>query len=182
MLKKNKITNWILEISFFFTLLFISSILYYPLSLNIIFNHQVVASVLLQSQNREYRLLKQTKGIEVSYFIQQKKILRQLASKPKAVEWLNTVKNAFIKPSIPLKGIKNRQISKKQFTQYFQKITDLIWTLKYKNPNFQLDPCKKTIAKLQLDKNTHLDICVARPLGLAKLAPLLKDLQRNPSL
>lgn len=175
MLRQNK-TYWFVEILFFLKFFFIVSIVYHPQPLNLIFSHQVVASVILKSQNIKYQFFKKTEGDKVTYFIQQNKFTRNLASEQK-MQWIKKTVYLFANSPSKLTKIKSIEVTEQQFLQYFQTIKTLIWTLKYKNPNFELTKCKKTIAKLQLDKKTHLDICTARPLGLAKLSPLLKQLQ-----
>lgn len=160
MSKKKKRLYFIEEILFFLKIFLIAGVLYYPPKLNRFFKKTIVASILLKKQNKEYRLLKKIEEKTVTYFIEQKIVNRSLASKNK-----------------PLKDkiFFRKKISAKVFNKKFNKIKNLIWTLKYQKPNFQLDKCKKIIAHLQTDANTSVDICFLRPRGLKRLAALLKN-------
>ncbi|MBE8162669.1 MAG: hypothetical protein HAW63_01615 [Bdellovibrionaceae bacterium] len=175
MLKQNKVFYY-REVSFFLKHFLIASILYYPLSLDILFSQQVVASVKLSSQNTHYQLVKKIEGKKTSYLIKKSNPVRSIASKQK-INWKNKALQFFTNNTPSLKQSKSVAVTERQFLQYFTKIKTLIWTLKYKNPNFELAKCKKTIAQLKLNKNTYLNLCTTRPQGLAKISPLLKQLK-----
>ncbi|MBE8222145.1 MAG: hypothetical protein HAW60_05390 [Bdellovibrionales bacterium] len=172
MLRQNK--NYLfVEILFFLKFFFIACLIYYPNQLNLIFSNQEMASLYLKSQNIKYQLFKKIKGTKITYFIKENKFKRDLASVKKPYKAINF----FASTPPELNKIKTKKITKQKFLKYYKKIKTIIWTLKYKNPNFELIKCKKIIAKLQLDKNTHLNICTTRPKALAHLPKLIKQLK-----
>lgn len=172
MLRQKKNSYFLLEEFFFLKLFFIATILCSPQYLNRIFSQKVVASIVLNTQNKTYRLLKKIEAGKTSYFLQKTVPIRSLASNS---GWIKKISQLFSRQK-PKRWV-TLPLTDRHFFRYFSEVKNLVWTLKYKYPNFELNKCKRLIAKLRIDQNTHLDICVSRPLGLAKLSPLLRKLQ-----